>query len=53
MEFKGIGNMVDLVNVWNDAFKASENTVVLQEESMSGRASMRMAHGQFTIEMGE
>jgi len=53
MEFTGIGNMVDLVEEWNDAFTASENTTVLQEESMSGRASMRIAHGQWTIEMGE
>ena len=53
MDFRPVGDIVDLVNEWNSVYHAMANTVVIQPISISGIASMKIRDGRWTIEMGE
>jgi hypothetical protein len=47
------GYMENLGNEWNKFHTASENCVVVQVQSMSGIASMRIRDGVWEIELGQ
>jgi len=53
MAFEGSGCMIELVDEWNKLFEASENTVVIQRQTISGIASMSIGGGEWIVTMGE
>lgn len=53
MSYKGKGCLKRIVVEWNKLFIAAENCVVIQRQSMSGIASMRISNGKWEIELGQ
>ena len=49
----GYGYMESLADEWRKFDQATRNCVVVQEESMSGVASMRIRDGRWEIELGQ
>ena len=49
----GYGYMERLASEWREFQEATENCVVVQEESMSGVASMRIRDGRWEIDLGQ
>jgi hypothetical protein len=47
------GNMIYLGGEWNKLHDGSENCIVIQRQSMSGIASMRILKGKWEIELGQ
>jgi hypothetical protein len=48
----GLGCFTEIVEEWNTFHTASENCVVVQPQSVSGIASMRIRGGKWEIELG-
>ncbi len=50
---KPYGCIIALVEEWNKFHDASTNCVVIQKQTVSGIASMRVRNGKWEIELGE
>ena len=50
--FTGKGDLVEFVAEWDKVFSALQNAYVIQANSMSGFASMRILNGKWEIELG-
>lgn len=53
MIFKGIGCYIEFVGVWDDVFSACSNCSVIQNQTISGIASMVIRDGVWEIELGQ
>jgi hypothetical protein len=50
--FDGAGDMTDFVKEWDMLFVAFNNQIVIQNQSMSGIASMGLRADSWEIELG-
>jgi len=51
--FTGLGCLKDFVAEWDSLLEQSANTRVVQEQSISGIATMQIRAGVWEIDMGE
>jgi len=53
MKIKGFGDITALAGEFNRLVDAVDNVAVVQAQSMSGTASMRIRNGKWEIELGQ
>ena len=51
-KYKGLGDMEELVEVWDSIFEQVEKPKVIQRKTMSGFASMKIDDGKWVVELG-